>query len=194
MLFMAAGGSSYNNLLNYITASVLENLCLEGQLNPALPFIQRSSCRITKLVLDGGWTDDSRDIILRVLELLPTLEHLVMDRFAGMSSRPTQFWEAIRVSETGDGVCTNLKYLAFRWIRDGEYGEDATINVFFSAIRSRRGHGLRMVQLLTISRSPYRSRLEEGRRDFGEDVDIVFLAQKESDAFMRRAKVDYYEY
>ncbi|KAJ7610219.1 hypothetical protein FB45DRAFT_1122198 [Roridomyces roridus] len=186
---------SAGHLLNHITAPVLQDLRLEGQLNPALPFIQRSSCRLTKLVLDGGWMDDSRDILLRVLELLPTLEHVVMDRFAGMNSSPTRFWEAMRLSDEGDGVCPSLKYLACRWIRDEEEdNEDATVDAFFGALRSRRGRGLRTVRILSNSRSPYHARLEEGRKGFLEDVDILFLSRKESDVFMRRCRVEYYEY
>ncbi|KAJ7625740.1 hypothetical protein FB45DRAFT_1060378 [Roridomyces roridus] len=193
-------------VLNHISAPALEELRLEGPLDLALPFFQRSassseSCPLTKLVLDQGWTDDAPCIILQVLKLLPALELLMMDRFPG--TEPQGFWNAMTLSESESGtdckgLCPNLTSIACPWLRD-DASETLTIEAFFTMLRSRRRRhcgGLKSVRLLTFPCYKYIARFEEAQQRLAEElvgIHLPFLFHAQWDETMERCRFDYYE-
>ncbi|KAJ7607923.1 hypothetical protein FB45DRAFT_1130630 [Roridomyces roridus] len=181
-------------LLNHITAPTLEDLRLEGQLDPALPFIKRSSCPLTRLILDGGWTDDSSNILLRVLHSLPTLQTLIIDRYAG--THAPRFWDALTLSfPCSSGVpnspnlaahdlCPDLAFLACRW-RRGDASEEWSIDSFFDMLRSRRQPASNRT-LKTSGRTIFAGELQ--------GLDLEYLSAATSEEFMKRCRAEHYDY
>ncbi|KAJ7491363.1 hypothetical protein B0H11DRAFT_2008818 [Mycena galericulata] len=127
-------------VLAYLTTPMLQDLFLGGTymlptrlptMASVLPFVRRSMCRLTKLVLAS--CGDPGELV-SVLECLPSLESLAFVHAGDTITVPELIfvWTAMTVSDSQSDLCPNLTSLACAK-REIGFCRD----VFFNMIRSR---------------------------------------------------------
>ncbi|KAJ7611752.1 hypothetical protein FB45DRAFT_1119124 [Roridomyces roridus] len=142
-------------VLDHITAPSLEELTLHGDdllIQGLPPLIDRSSCRLTKLVFDGYPLDLSTDLF----RSLPCLKYLMFmssqlpdgfwdamtlsDGFWDAMTLSDGFWDATTFEDTQSDLCPDLEAITCHWSRIHE----EHINPLHAMMRSRNpssGHG-----------------------------------------------------
>ncbi|KAK7057981.1 F-box domain-containing protein [Favolaschia claudopus] len=119
--------------LNYITAPLLQELWVtdfHGFMWNLPPFIQRSACRLSKLVV-YGCSDTTR--VIRALEALTTLKtfFISFSHRAGIGD-PESLFCALNISSSETTLCPKLTHIAA-----GNISENA-ISLFLDMVESRR--------------------------------------------------------
>ncbi|KAJ7131432.1 hypothetical protein C8R44DRAFT_665179 [Mycena epipterygia] len=101
------------NFLACLTAPTLEVLYLSGPVNPLLDFVNRSSCRLTRLVLEHCLYPDLNTLI-EILRSLPFLKFLLVDTSHSDPAPVTSsFFNALTVSGASSDLCPNLTFLGY---------------------------------------------------------------------------------
>ncbi|KAJ7087436.1 hypothetical protein C8R44DRAFT_752168 [Mycena epipterygia] len=96
--------------LTRLTAPVLEVLCSSGATDPLLDFANRSSCRLTRLVLEQCTSSDS---VVRLLKDMPSLEYLLVEAWDWDSAAIRGFFDAMTISGASSDLCPSLSALAY---------------------------------------------------------------------------------
>ncbi|KAJ7444659.1 hypothetical protein B0H11DRAFT_2291217 [Mycena galericulata] len=176
-----------SDFLSHVTAPLLQHLYVDSEhgrddgwdsdSDPILRFVQRSSCRLTRLVFHCF--SYGRRSLLPLLESLPALEYLVIDIRGSPTSEFASLWSAMTVSGSSSDLCPNLTFLAWR----GRNGDKSSFDTFFAMIRSRvqpishRRCRLSSLRLIGVSGSVLRNCLEDGLKkweDEFEGLDVAF--------------------
>ncbi|KAJ7625768.1 hypothetical protein FB45DRAFT_1060398 [Roridomyces roridus] len=150
------------DILTYITAPVLEELLIKDIAPTLAPFLERSCCRLTTLILRSLLSIDD---LIPLLTLCPSLEHFTFILSEAYAKIPvgslSTLFNALALqrspAQTSDIICPGLTSLTFGWwsLR-GSSWKDA----FFAMIRSR-AQRLRVVRVLS---------LKVGGNDFAEEL------------------------
>ncbi|KAJ6578083.1 hypothetical protein B0H19DRAFT_1122328 [Mycena capillaripes] len=125
-------------ILNHLKTPLLHTLY--SLRNPIfrtlLPFVQRSACTLSKLVLVQC---DVSDKLIPVLRGLPTLTYLLIDSQRDDGLRPhVALFDAMRRSGTSSELCPNLKSLLFAYERTSDDDNlDFPSENFFNMVQSR---------------------------------------------------------
>ncbi|KAJ7131349.1 hypothetical protein C8R44DRAFT_871845 [Mycena epipterygia] len=77
---------------------------------PLVGFVNRSSCRLTRLVLE---TPECENTIVRLLGDLPSLEYLLVEGSTWQSPAMSYFFTAMSISGVSSDLCPSLMSLAF---------------------------------------------------------------------------------
>ncbi|KAJ7437447.1 hypothetical protein B0H11DRAFT_2294311 [Mycena galericulata] len=179
-----------SDFLDHVTAPLLQHLYVDSQRgghsesDPVLRFIQRSSCRLTRLVMNrfpyGG------RLLVPLLEALPTLEYLIIDLGESSASELTYLWRAMTLD-----LCPNLTFLAWR----GRDGDESSFDAFFTMVRFRaqpilhRRCRLSSLRLIGVLGSVLRNRLEAGLKRWEDELrglDVALLGKDETLTLMKK--------
>ncbi|KAJ7154375.1 hypothetical protein C8R43DRAFT_923043 [Mycena crocata] len=158
-------------LLRHLTAPMLKDLLFHPrdglQGNSLLPFIQRSACTLTKLVLNYRWPGKSSDLI-DVIQALPTLTYLFVDGGFEAGGQ-TALFQAMTTSDSSHDLCPNLGTLFY-----GSRLKPIPHDPFDTMIRSRFGR-CTFVRIFTFDDlTPNLSAAIEAWR--AEGLDVAWLA------------------
>ncbi|KAJ6578063.1 hypothetical protein B0H19DRAFT_574816 [Mycena capillaripes] len=133
-------------VLSKLKAPLLQTLCsLKNPiLRTLLPFVERSACTLTKLVL---MECDISDSLIVVLRGLPTLTYLLIDSQLDDGLRPqSALFDAMTTFGTSSDLCPNLTSLLYAYERPSdEEGFDSPVEQdldfprdhFFNMVQSR---------------------------------------------------------
>ncbi|KAJ7182947.1 hypothetical protein C8R43DRAFT_911528 [Mycena crocata] len=96
--------------LAHLTAPSLRELYTEGSVVPALDFVLRSSCRLTRLVLTKTSSSQTLQTLSTILKNLPTLEFLLFEESRTRSSEAglIELFDAMTLSGNSSDLCPNL--------------------------------------------------------------------------------------
>ncbi|KAJ7670085.1 hypothetical protein DFH06DRAFT_1372840, partial [Mycena polygramma] len=147
-----------------------------------LPFIQRSSCRLTTLVLTQGHMTLlpfrlAPEATITLLQNIPSLKNLVLQASSSRWEENDRVLSAMTMTGSFSDLCPNLVYLAYGCIRDVD---TFSCSVFIAMVRSRllpeRSCRLSSLRLLsTISDFDGPTKPVEVLRDDGLDAIFVDL-------------------
>ncbi|KAJ7620170.1 hypothetical protein FB45DRAFT_148053, partial [Roridomyces roridus] len=115
------------DFLNHLSAPLLQEAHIRGQLDPILPFVQRSET-LTKLVIQDAYSNNP-DTIPGILQTSPNLETLIYMPLDPEDSEPV--WLAMTVSDHKLDLCPHLEFLGWTW--DGQ----VALEPLFGMIQSR---------------------------------------------------------
>ncbi|KAJ7131386.1 hypothetical protein C8R44DRAFT_57072 [Mycena epipterygia] len=94
-----------SEFLNHLTAPGLDILDSFGAIHPVLNFMYRSSCRLTRLLLEAC---DAGDTLVRILGNLPSLEYLLVEAWYWSSTESDNFFNSMTISGAFSDVCPRL--------------------------------------------------------------------------------------
>ncbi|KAJ7651214.1 hypothetical protein FB45DRAFT_1018566 [Roridomyces roridus] len=154
---------------------MLEYFVFEGRIDPALPFIERSSCVLRSLVLTE-YTLSSSSALIYLLRALPNLESLILDK------RGSGVRDIIPIfCSDSPNVCPNLIFLALPW------SESLDTHIFPSVlamIRYRHPQRLRTLRLLSVH---HYSNIPSQQRTLASEfpeLDVVMLGGNQRTMFL----------
>ncbi|KAJ7689312.1 hypothetical protein B0H17DRAFT_1331836 [Mycena rosella] len=174
------------DFLTHITAPSLQDLrsyaSVSGSMDPVLDFIQRSSCRLTRLTL--GHTR-SADKLVPLLRCLPSLEYLFLNATALAPQHVASLSEALEVSGRASDLCPNLAALVYG--RD-TYNEvdapDDVLDMVCSRLHPRR----RLASFRIYSFVPHADFVAGLTRWMAglvaRGLDVAFISNEEAHALM----------
>ncbi|KAJ7437439.1 hypothetical protein B0H11DRAFT_2294303 [Mycena galericulata] len=164
-------------VLYHLTAPSLGALYLEGWLDALLPFLRRSSCQLTKLVMNYC---QFRWQLVSVLRCLPKLEYFAIINTEDLDlGELTDLWTSMTLSGSPTDLCPSLTFLAVGYTYNNEYFSEA----FFIMMRSRIQPTLRSrLSFLRIILDSHDDSVPEGELgqfagflDEIEGLDVAFL-------------------
>ncbi|KAJ7087449.1 hypothetical protein C8R44DRAFT_893159 [Mycena epipterygia] len=179
--------------LTRLTAPVLEVLCSSGATDPLLDFANRSSCRLTRLVLEQCTSADS---VVRLLRDLPSLEYLLIEAWDWDSAAISGFFDAMTISGASSDLCPSLSALAYGYGHGVEaFSPDSSLAMV--AMAASRLHSKSPFQFSSLrffarptslfdfykSRARFKESIAEGIKilaDGGLDVALVAMYGEEA--------------
>ncbi|KAJ7508330.1 hypothetical protein B0H11DRAFT_1847791 [Mycena galericulata] len=137
-------------ILSHLIIPPLAELFTEGAVDPLLPFVHRSSCRLTTLVLTSC---SSSEGLIPVLEASPSLQLLHFDDGLAEAHTAGVLFTAMTVFGTSRDILPNLT--SFAYGTDARRLDTSTYDSLFHMIRSRLqpelAYRLLFVRLYSIS-------------------------------------------
>ncbi|KAJ7131369.1 hypothetical protein C8R44DRAFT_978242 [Mycena epipterygia] len=98
------------DFLTHLTTPALEVLCSFGQIYPLAGLVSRSSCRLTRLVLEEC---EPLDALVRLLGDLPSLEYLLVDNRYCRRVESKNLFNSLTISGASSDLCPRLTSLAY---------------------------------------------------------------------------------
>lgn len=126
-------------LLDHLTAPHLESLFTQGSVDALPPFIRRSSCTLTTLVLTRCHLTGSPtpEALIPLLQNSPALQNLRVEPDGSAPGPTRDFLDAMRLSDShlSSNICPDLRSFAYGFLGalDLGFSHDA----FFSMLQSR---------------------------------------------------------
>ncbi|KAJ7669952.1 hypothetical protein DFH06DRAFT_159388 [Mycena polygramma] len=110
------------DFLTYLTAPHLEHLSCDA-VPPLLPFIQRSSCRLTTLVMTDTlpWDALTSEAVILLLQHTPALKNLVLQATSVDEEDNTRVLIALTLTGASSDPCPDLTFFAYIWCRHQGY-------------------------------------------------------------------------
>ncbi|KAJ7437440.1 hypothetical protein B0H11DRAFT_2107177 [Mycena galericulata] len=179
------------DLLDHLTAPSLGVLFLEGSLDPLSPFLQRSYCQLTKLVLGDCQFHGQ---LVSTLRLLSKLEYLAVNHPERLArDELTDLWASMSVSGSSSNLCPSLTFLALGYAYSDEYFSEAFFIMIRSRIHPTLPSRLSFLRILLDSRflpdrrlNPFTSFLDEIE---GLDVAFQYTDDEEGTASAERERI-----
>ncbi|KAJ7659073.1 hypothetical protein DFH06DRAFT_435956 [Mycena polygramma] len=152
---------AYASLLTQITAPLLEYLSANTT-RFILPFLHRSSCQLTTLVLASSTVDTEFTLppedVISLLRKTPTLRNLLLQASFeedddNNNDNNDQVLKAMTLSGSADDLCPNLLHLVYGPTMTADDDDPFSHDLFVAMIRSRlyptRGRSLSSVKLFS---------------------------------------------
>ncbi|KAJ7131373.1 hypothetical protein C8R44DRAFT_871868 [Mycena epipterygia] len=173
-----------SDFLTQLTAPVLDVLDSLGTVHPVLDFVNRSSCRLTRLLLEAC---DPADALIRLLGDLPSLEYLLVEAWYWDEAESNNFFNSMTVSGSS-ALCPSLTSFAYG---NNSFSRDGLLAVV-AMVQSRLhpGSPCRLLSLRLFpssSNSPIQERImEETQRLVDQGLDVGFLSNTEAQALIAK--------
>ncbi|KAJ6463148.1 hypothetical protein C8R47DRAFT_1026768 [Mycena vitilis] len=144
------------SFLDHLTAPQLEYFSCDT-VESMLPFVERSSCQLTTLVLAEGsqtlrhpFSLPAADVI-SLLQHIPTLQNLVLEADAEYQEENHRILSALTLTGTSSDICPDLTYLGYGSADDADVFSDG---VLMRMILSRLDPYLNMLSYLRLLCAP----------------------------------------
>jgi hypothetical protein len=129
----------FTNFLIHLTAPSLEELSVSSYAySDILPFIQRSSCTLTRLVLDNTMTVYEAIPLLRGL---PALTYLHLENAEHNEAKRVTFFAAMTISGATSDICPNLTSIVYGYRNwDGDSAQESFLTMARSRFQPNPSH------------------------------------------------------
>ncbi|KAJ7112105.1 hypothetical protein C8R44DRAFT_882509 [Mycena epipterygia] len=162
-------------LLNHLTTPLLEGLFTLGPVDTLLPFIHRSSCTLTTLVMTGC---PAPETLIPLLKNTPALQYLLLEADCSVPGPVSNLLDAMTLSHSPSDICPHLHSFAYGCLP--QIGHSGFLHdPFFSMVRSRLNarYCLAFVRVFSIAPGGHFRGIMESRTQALADngLNIAFL-------------------
>ncbi|KAJ7635700.1 hypothetical protein DFH06DRAFT_1302931 [Mycena polygramma] len=155
-----------SSLLAHLAAPRLEYLSCHER-DSVVPFLQRSCCHLTTLVLAGHYELFTQPPVnaIALLQNTPSLRNLVLQTSSGRKEDNNNVLAAMTVTGTADDLCPTLDFLAYGSTHGNAFSSDVFLAMILSRLQPNRKYRLSSLRVL--------SRPSEDAEEFTDWMEVL---------------------